>query len=70
MTPPSLWQRLCGQRAQPAVGLRIEHFDLVAVDLVVGVEGTEAVRSPSEHKHLRPDDGGRVEVPPACRSAL
>lgn len=70
MTPTPLWQRLRGRCAQPAVGLRVEHFDLVTVDLVVGVEGAEAVGSPSEHKHLCPDDGGRVEVSPASRSAL
>lgn len=70
VTSASLWQWLCWRGAQPAVGLCVEHFDLVAVDLIVGVEGTKAVCSPSKHKHLCPDDGGWVEVPPACRSAL
>lgn len=70
MTPAPLWQWLCWWGAQPAVGLCVEHFDLVAVDLVVGVEGTKSVCSPSKYKHLCPNDGGWVEVPPACRSAL
>lgn len=57
MAPASLRRWLCGRGAQPAVGLGVEHLDLVAVDLVVGVEGAEAIGSPAEHKHLRPDDG-------------
>ncbi|TNN58103.1 hypothetical protein EYF80_031702 [Liparis tanakae] len=40
------------------------------VDLVVGVEGTKEVCSPAKHKHLCPDDSGRVEVPPARLRAL
>lgn len=70
MTPPALWQRLCGRCAEPAVGLCVEHFDLVTVDLVVRVEGAEAVSSPAKHKHLCPNDGGRMEISPASRSAL
>lgn len=66
----SVRRRLRGRAAQPTVGLRVEHFDLVAVDLVVGVEGSEAVGSAPEHKHLSADDGGRVEVPPSGRSSL
>ena len=70
MTPASFRQRLGRGAAQPAVGLGVKHFDLVAVDLVVGVEGAKAVCSPPKYKHLCSDDGGRVEVSPACWSAL
>lgn len=58
VTPASLWRGLRGGGAQPAVGLRVEHFDLVAVNLIVGVERAEAVRPPSENKHFCSYDGG------------
>lgn len=70
MTPASLWQWLCRRGGQPAVGLCVKHSDLVAVDLVVGVEGTETICPSPKHKHFCPDDGSRVEVSPACWAAL
>lgn len=70
MTPASLYQRLCYWGVQPSVGHRLEHPDHVAVQLIVGVERTKAVRTSSKHKHLCPDDGGRVEVPPPCWGTL
>lgn len=70
MTPAPFWWKLRRRSCEPNVGLCVKHLDLVAVDLVIGVKGTEAVRPPSEHKHLCADHGGGVEVPPACRWAL
>lgn len=70
MAPASLGQQLRSRRVEPAVGLRVENFDFIAIDLVVGVERAESIRSPSEHKHLGADDGSRVEVSPSSRRAL
>lgn len=70
MTPASLWQWLCWRRAQPAVGLSVKYFDLVAIDFVVGVERTETICSTPKYKHLCSDDCGWVEVSPTCWSAL
>lgn len=58
MAPSALGQQLRRRRVQPAVGLRVEDLDFIAVDLVVGVEGAESIRSPSKHEHLSADDGG------------
>lgn len=70
MAPAALYHWLCHRGAQPAVGHRLKHPDHVAVQLIVGVERTKAVRTASKHKHLCPDDGGGVEVPPACWGTL
>lgn len=70
MTPASLWQWLCWRRAQPAVGLCVKHFDLVAVDFIVGVERTKTVRSSPKYKHFCPNDGGWMEISPTCWCAL
>lgn len=65
MTPAPFWGNLRWRCREPDVGLRVEHLDLVAVDLVIGVEGAEAVGPTTEHKHFCADHSGRVEVPPA-----
>ena len=66
----SFRQQLCVRRTEPEVCLSVKDFDLVAVDLIVGVERPKAIRPATKHKHLRPDNSGRVEVPPARRRAL
>lgn len=70
MTPAAFGRNLRRWCREPDVGLRVKHLDLVAVDLIVGVKGSESVRPPAKHKHFRADHGGRVEVPPASWWAL